>query len=503
MVDLRQLLAGLPARDVPALTVRDLTDDSGRVTPGTLFLARTGPRTDGRDHIPAAVSAGATAILAEAPITPAHRAAAGERPVIEVEELSRHTSEIAERFHGNPAASLRLVGVTGTNGKTTVVHLIAELLRRTGISCATIGTLGARVGGVPVATGLTTPGALELSALLAQARDAGDRVAVMETSSHALAQHRVAALRFDVGVFTNLTRDHLDDHGSMEAYAAAKATLFTSLASDALAVLNTDDAAHARMRREARCRVLGCSLGAGAAGVRVWSSSIDGLALTLSGPWGEADAEVGLIGPWNAMNTLQAFAAAHDVLSRLGTSPEAGALAEMLRGIAGPPGRMERVDRDAGPRVFVDYAHTPDALRAALSAVRAVAPPHGRVIGVFGCGGDRDRGKRPEMGRVVSDLADLAVVTSDNPRTEDPEAIIAMIVGGMGGGAERVIEADRARAIETAIDTARPADVVVIAGKGHEEYQLLPDGEGGVRRIHFDDRECARAALARRAGACA
>jgi len=496
MVDLRQLLHGF-APGAPGVGVRDLCDDSRLVTPGALFIARTGPRGDGRGHIADAVKRGAVCVACEAPMTDAHRAAAGACPIVEVEDLAQRTGAIAERFFGEPAKGMTLVGVTGTNGKTTIAHLTTGLLRSAGIETACVGTLGADVsgdgGGTLTETGLTTPGAIGLSRLLARARDAGARVAVIETSSHALEQGRVAAMRFAVGVFTNLTRDHLDDHGDMETYGAAKARLFSSLAPEALAIVNTLDPAHATMLAGCSARVLRCGDEARAT---IDRESLDGLELTLNGPWGDARATPALIGTFNAMNALQAYAAAHEVCGLLGVSSDG--LASALSRLGGPAGRLERVGTGA-PRVFVDYAHTPAALESTLRALRPLTA--GKIICVFGCGGDRDRGKRPEMGRVVSELADTAVVTSDNPRREEPATIIAEVLGGMTGRAHPIVDRDRAAAIAIGVGLAHEDDVVVIAGKGHEDYQLLPDEHGGVLRIDFDDRLVALAA--RRTGVLA
>ena len=492
---LRALLDGLAAapieRDAP---VTGLADDARLVAPGDLFVARPGARADGRDHIAAAAARGAAAIACAAPATPDRRTAAAGLPLVEIDRLSERLWEIAERFHGEPARGLPVLGVTGTNGKTTVVRLAAGLLEAAGLPAATIGTLGARVGGEPVGTTLTTPGAVELSALFARAAGAGDRAAVMELSSHALAQRRAEAARVRVGVFTNLSRDHLDDHGDMDRYAAAKARLFERLEPDALAVVNADDPRAARMLEGCRARTLRCSFTEGDATVAVERESLDGLDLTLRGPWGESRATTPLLGRFNAMNALQAFAAAHTLLQDVGHAASAECLARALAEIPAPPGRFERVP---SPRahVFVDFAHTPAALETALTDLRALMPAGSRLVCVFGCGGDRDRGKRPEMGAVAARLADLPVVTSDNPRTEDPEAIIAEVRAGMSAAAETIAEPDRARAIRLAVERARPGDVVLIAGKGHERDQILPDGEGGVRRIPFDDRAIAAEAL--------
>lgn len=492
MVDLRQLLNGL-APAPPAVEVRDLTDDSRRVEPGSLFLARAGARADGRDHIADAVRRGAVGVVCDSPATGAHRRAAGNVPLVEVESLGAVTGVISERFFGEPAKRLRLIGVTGTNGKTSVAHLATGILRGMGVETACIGTLGCDLGGEVLRTGLTTPGAIELSRLLAHAVKHGARAAVIETSSHALEQGRVAALRFDVGVFTNLSRDHLDDHGDMASYGAAKARLFSGLDADALAIVNAADPSCDTMLARCDASVLRC--GADAT-VEIARASLDHLELRLRGAWGDVAAAPALIGEFNAMNALQAFGAAQRVCELLDITTEG--LAEALSGLSEPAGRLERVAA-ARPAVFVDYAHTPAALEAALLGLRPLT--EGRLVCVFGCGGDRDRGKRPEMGRVVSELADFAVVTSDNPRTEEPAGIIADVVRGMSGNATSVVEVRRDLAIQQAIECAGDDDTVLIAGKGHEDYQLLPGGNGGVRRIRFDDRAFARTALLQRAPA--
>jgi len=332
--------------------------------------------------------------------------------------------------------------------------------------------------------------------------------AAIEVSSHALHQRRADGLRFRVAVFTNLSGDHLDYHGDMDAYASAKARLFEGLAPESLAIVNADDPAASRMLRDCPARVLACTgagpaphepaerLGHEVARVEIRRRTIDGTSMRLLGPWGEIETESPLLGRHNAMNTLQACAAAH----ALGVS--ATQIARSLPALATPRGRLERVlapgNAPDAPRVFIDYAHTDDALRAALSALRDVLPPRARLTCVFGCGGDRDRTKRPRMGEVAAALADRLVITSDNPRSEDPQAIIDEILVGVAGsvpGASVVAEADRAAAIRIAIEDARPGDVVLIAGKGHETEQVLTDERGALVRRPFDDAAHASAAL--------
>jgi UDP-N-acetylmuramoyl-L-alanyl-D-glutamate--2,6-diaminopimelate ligase len=318
--------------------------------------------------------------------------------------------------------------------------------------------------------------------------------AAMETSSHALHQDRVAGLGFRIAVFTNLSGDHLDYHGSMETYAAAKARLFEELSPHALAIVNADDPASERMVRDTQARVLRCSLmGQADATVRVEANGLESRA-TLRGPWGEVTGQLALVGDHNAMNALQAVAVAHE----LGMSREA--IESVLPSLMPPPGRLEPVHVEGidGPRVLVDYAHTDDALEKALTAV-AARKGEGKLWVVFGCGGDRDRTKRPRMGAVAGRLADRVVVTSDNPRTEEPQSIVDQVLAGVPGGVWTASDADREAAIHLAISQADARDVVVIAGKGHEGYQIIPDGNGGTVHRDFDDRLVARAALSKRA----
>ena len=492
--DLRQLLAGLTDADVPALSVTGLSDDSRTAGAGELFIARPGPRTRGDAFIGDAVRRGVAAVLIDAgvtdrPITPV--------PLIPVPELSAQLGTIAERYHDHPAESLLIAGVTGTNGKTTVAHLAREALRVAGVPAAMIGTLGAHIGDEHLTTGLTTPGAIRLSALLARARDAGMRAVVMEVSSHALAQHRTAGIGFDIAVFTNLSRDHLDDHGDMDAYAGAKALLFESLSPDATAVVNIDDPASERMLAGCAAPSIACSkiIQDAGASVRIKANTLEGMTLCMTGPWGTERGPTRLLGTFNAFNAMQGMVTASLIAERLGVRFDTDIVGDALAALASPAGRLERVGDGPGPCVFVDYAHTDDALRAALMTLRGYVPEGRRLWCVFGCGGDRDPGKRPLMGHTVCALADVAVVTSDNPRTEDPDAIVRAVVAGMDGSCEKIIEVDRAAAITAAVRGAEDGDVVLIAGKGHEDYQLLPDGAGGVVRRDFDDRLVAADAL--------
>ncbi|MDX2131121.1 MAG: UDP-N-acetylmuramoyl-L-alanyl-D-glutamate--2,6-diaminopimelate ligase [Planctomycetota bacterium] len=518
---LSELVSGLSVRRDPDRDARvcDLSEDSRTVVPGTLFIARRGLKADGNAFIEQALRAGASAVLTDN--ASLRLAGDGAVPLVYAPDVPAVLSVIAERFYGGASSRLSLVGVTGTNGKTTTTYLVWRLLNGAGVRCGLVGTVLVDDGREVAASGMTTPPATETSRCLASMVDAGCAAACMEVSSHALHQRRADALRFRVGVFTNLSGDHLDYHGTMDAYADAKARLFERLEPDALAVVNVQDPRAARMTRDCRARVLRCAVATPGAltdaergadcVATILDESLDAMRLRLRGAWGEIDARVPLVGRYNAMNTLQACACAH----ALGLG--ADALAAGLPGLAAPPGRLERVHAPTDDvRVYVDYAHSDDSLRNVLLTVGAVMPGRhhagdirsaagapkqtetpSRLWAVFGCGGDRDRTKRPRMGRAAADLADRVVVTSDNPRTERPGDIIDEILAGIPASARPAIEvqADRARAIHHAVRQASPGDVVVIAGKGHETEQILPDGKGGTVRTHFDDREVAREAL--------
>jgi UDP-N-acetylmuramoyl-L-alanyl-D-glutamate--2,6-diaminopimelate ligase len=457
---LDHLLEGIAVEDRrgdASVDVTGVTHDSRQVGPGSLFCCVPGRVTDGHDHAPGAVAAGAVALLCERPL---------DLPVAQVVVADARATmgPVAAAFHGHPSASMDVVGVTGTNGKTTTTFLLQAILEAAGRPTGVIGTLsGAR----------TTPEAPELQARLAELRDEGRRAVAMEVSSHALALDRVAGTRFRVAVFTNLSRDHLDFHETMEDYFAAKARLFEPRYAD-VAVVNADDP---------RGRLL-----ADAASVptRTYSlHDVEGLELgatTSTGTWRGHRLVVPLGGSFNVANALAALGAAVE----LGVD-EATAVAG-LAGAAQVPGRFEVVTTDQPFQVVVDYAHTPDGVEQVLKAARAVAA--GRVLVVLGAGGDRDWDKRPMMGEAAARHADVVVVTSDNPRSEDPEVIAAAVAAGAAGHRDVRVELDRRAAIELAVHDARPGDVVVVAGKGHETTQTIGD-----RVLPFDDREVVRDVL--------
>jgi UDP-N-acetylmuramoyl-L-alanyl-D-glutamate--2,6-diaminopimelate ligase len=449
--------------------VSSLTDDSRAVRVGALFVAVRGSERDGHEYLESAARSGASCAI----VDDATRTAL---PAIIVNDTRRAASMAAAAFHRFPARALRLVGVTGTNGKTTTVGMLRHLLDEPDARAASIGTLGVLIGSRgtthPGGSGLTTPGPVELQRLLRELVDAGVNAVAMETSSHALHQHRLDTLRFAAGVFTNLTRDHLDYHGTMEAYLGAKAMLIDLLTPDGTAVVNADDAAWAALPPSPRRVRFGLESDAD---VRAFDVRFTprGSVWTLGAGAERHDVALPLIGDFNVANALAAAGAAWSLGMPLGR------IAAKLESMPQVPGRLEIVNEH--PVVLRDYAHTPDALERALGAVRPFAT--GRLVVVFGCGGDRDRGKRPEMGRIAQRGADLAIVTSDNPRTEDPERILDDIETGMTAGAHERIE-DRRQAIARAIACAGDGDVVLLAGKGHETYQIR-----GTVKYPFDERE--------------
>ncbi len=462
-------------RDVTALTL-----DSRTVVPGALFMALTGTSQDGRRFISDAVARGAAAVVSES----ASDGRLGSVPVIACPGLRPLVGTIADRFYGSPSRALSVIGITGTNGKTTTSHLIAQALS-TRNPCAVIGTLGNGFPGALLPADRTTPDAVSLHRWLDRFRREGAHAASVEVSSHALDQGRVGGVRFAGAVFTNLTRDHLDYHGDMERYGQAKALLF-ALPDIDFAVLNSDDPFSATLQGRVNPRARQWFYGnTGDVRIRGAEAFAKGLQIDFVVPEGSVTLKSALIGRFNVYN----LAAALTTLLASGWS--ARDAADALAVVAPIPGRMEpfpgRVDQ---PFVVVDYAHTPDALEKALAGARAHTA--GRVVCVFGCGGDRDRGKRALMGACASRFADLAIVTHDNPRHEDPERIVADILSGVPDDARErfLVMGDRQAAIARALREASPGDIVVIAGKGHEEYQQFGD-----RRVPYSDRLTVRQLL--------
>ncbi|MFC6669562.1 UDP-N-acetylmuramoyl-L-alanyl-D-glutamate--2,6-diaminopimelate ligase [Marinobacterium aestuariivivens] len=467
---------------------RGLSQDSRSLVPGDLFFARAGTRHRGLDFIAAAAERGAVAALVD---SSEQAQLAGQDfgiPVLAVEQLAFRIGPAASLFFGEPSRQLRMVGVTGTNGKTSCSHYIAQALNGIGIRTALLGTVGNGFPGALVPASHTTPDPIALQRLLADYVARGAKAAVMEVSSHALEQGRVAGIAFDIAAFSNLSRDHLDYHGSMEAYGGAKARLFDAM-DVPLQAINADDAfGRTLLSRQGPHVEKALAFGTSpACDLYPLESRLDstGLRARLHTPAGEIEVENRLLGHFNLSNLLLCAA----VLALAGL--DAPQLRQGLCSLQPVCGRMECFGGGEQPLVVVDYAHTPDALEKALEALTAHV--EGELWCVFGCGGDRDTGKRPEMGAIASRLAGRVRVTSDNPRTEDPQRIIEMILTGIEGGAEVEVEPDRATAIRRAVLEAKAGDIVLIAGKGHEDYQEI-----NGRRQPFSDQQVARQALAQR-----
>ncbi len=495
---LGDLLTGIPGDSIsPAacdILVRGLALDSRRVRVGDAFFALKGTTAHGITFAPSALAHGASVVLGEAPAPAAYPAGLGTRdsgldkttaPIVWIDNLREQVGEIAARFFGRPSSALHVIGVTGTNGKTSIVQLLASALQGLGSRAATIGTLGAGLVGALREGERTTPDALSVQALLAEFRDAGASHVAMEVSSHALEQGRVNAVAFEVAAFTNLSRDHLDYHGTMEAYAAAKAKLF-GWPGLRTAVINIDDAFGRKLAGSLPAGVIGLRYGVDNAAADIVArevrSSGDGLRFALRTPWGEGEVATTLLGHFNVANLLAVAAC----LGALGFT-----FAQIHNALAQAQpviGRMNRLGGGAAPLIVVDYAHTPDALEQALTSLRAHCA--GKLICVFGCGGERDQGKRPQMAAIAERLADRVIVTDDNPRFENGDAIVAQIVAGFTRPHAVLVQRDRAQAIAGALHEARSGDVVLIAGKGHEPYQEI----AGIKHP-FDDIDVARRAL--------
>ena len=484
--ELSRALPGISARVIGDGNVRvtGVRQDSRRVEAGELFVARQGGKTSGVAHALDAAAKGAVALMVERgePL-PATRL-----PLLEVSNVKRALALAAEAVYGFPSRSVDVIGITGTNGKTTTTFLTEQGLAGTGLVPARLGTLGFEMGGHTFGDTLTTPEADDIARCLLEVKKRGGTHLVMEVSSIAVVQERVSGLRFRAAAFTNLTQDHLDFHGTLDAYADAKAELFTRLLPDA-SVIHVGDAFGQKLAGRVRSGLL--TVGRHDGQIRVVESELSarGIRAKVITPRGECELVSPLVGEHNLENLLVALG----ILVALGSRPALAAQA--LSQAPQVPGRLERCEGpDDDIMVAVDYAHTPDALARVLAAVRALG--QGRVVCVFGCGGDRDPTKRAPMGEAVGRGADYAIVTSDNPRSEAAQDIVDMILSGLaaaGASGAYEIELDRAQAIEKAVLRAQPGDVVLIAGKGHEDYQIV-----GTEKRHFDDREEARRALSLR-----
>lgn len=464
------------------ISISNIRYDSRKVEPGDIFVAIRGTASDGHKYLTEAVARGAPAVVVEddnaLPDTYfIHRSVFK----ILVPDSRRALAQMAGNYYDHPAARLRLTGITGTNGKTTSTHLVRSILAAGGVKTGLIGTIGYFVGNEAHDASHTTPESLELNALLDEMVRAGCESAAMEVSSHSLAMHRVDGLDFAAGVFTNLTQDHLDYHGTMEEYFRAKKMLFDMLGPDSCAVTNLDDPAGAAIVKETKARVVTYAVRS-RADVEAHDVAMDikGIRMSVDVHGKKLQVASRLTGRFNVEN----------ILTSVATGVGLGIDEDMIvAGIAGQDpvrGRFEQFSSPEGWTAVVDYAHTPDALDKCLRTLRDLCPAStgGRVITVFGCGGDRDKTKRPKMGAIAASLSDLSIVTSDNPRTEDPEAIIDDIMAGVPAGSRMERIADRRAAIEAALSMAKPGDVVLLAGKGHEDYQIV-----GKEKRHFSDKE--------------
>ncbi|HIJ82227.1 MAG TPA: UDP-N-acetylmuramoyl-L-alanyl-D-glutamate--2,6-diaminopimelate ligase [Desulfuromonadales bacterium] len=500
---LHELLKKLPDSEIhgdSSVSITGLTCDSRAVQPGALFFALRGTQADGHRYISQAVAAGAAAVILEY-ASPAP----DSLPWVKVSDGRAAVGLLAALFNGDPTAVKPLIGITGTNGKTTTTYLIEAILAAAGLQAAVLGTISYRFGTRTIAASHTTPEATELQRAFKLLSDSGAEAFVMEVSSHALDQKRVDGCHFDVGIFSNLTRDHLDYHDTMDNYLEAKCRLFTELLRPSeekprrRAVINMDDPYGSKIAERAACPVISYGI-QGNCDVRPTAveSSVNGIRATLKTTVGEFEFTSKLLGRFNLSNILAAIAAG--VALELPLS----AIQHGIENHTTVPGRMERVENRAGVTCLVDYAHTGDALENVLATLQEIAT--GRIITVFGCGGDRDNGKRPIMGKIAATMSNLAIATSDNPRTENPLIILEQVKAGITPFDIRayqpeelsdgftvngfVVIENRREAIRLAVRLAKPGDIILLAGKGHEDYQII-----GTTKYHFDDREEAAAAF--------
>ncbi len=503
---LAELLAALELQKVLPPTVLErevagISYDSRKVKPGCVFVAVRGFHSDGHQFIAQAIKQGAAVVVAE------HEQRQGAEAgvsVVLVKDSRRALALLADAFYGHPSRKLRLVGITGTNGKTTTTYLVKSIIEASGLTAGLIGTIDYRVGDRVYAAPNTTPESLDLQRLLAEMVDLGAAYCVMEVSSHALALGRVAGCSFAAAGFTNLTQDHLDFHKTMDEYLQAKLSLFRDLSPDAPAVVNADDKDAGAVIKAARGKIIttGLSESADIHPSGKIQHGMEGLSFDADTPGGRIELESPLVGRHNVYNILTAVG----IATAMGFSSDS--ISRGIKNMKAVPGRMEKIDEKQPYGVIVDYAHTEDALLRLLESVRDITKK--RIITVFGCGGDRDRSKRPKMGAAALRGSDIVIVTSDNPRTENPREIIREIEIGMTGEGSKAdpqesefrepggkklyyVIPDRREAVAAAIRMALPDDTVVIAGKGHEDYQII-----GEQKMHFDDREVARAEIQKR-----
>lgn len=484
---LRELIKHLPVVGVEGSLDREfsgITYDSRRVTPGMIFVAIPGAHVDGHDFINTAIDRGAAAVICER-----NGFTSPKATKIKVGDAREALAKAAASFYQNPSAKLQVIGVTGTNGKTTVAFMVKQLLESAGIKTGLLGTVRYEIGDRVIPAQRTTPEALEVQQMMAQMVTSGCKACVMEVSSHALDQKRVCGIEFDVAIFTNLTQDHLDYHGSMDSYLAAKQKLFTKTATGSkrgAVVINIDDASGARLEGETDVEVRLTYGIRGAANIRASNIHLGAEVsqFTIETPKKSFECKLPLIGRHNIYNALAATGAAFAL------NLETPRIQSALNHVEPVPGRLERVGAGQPFSVFVDYAHTDDALSNVLSTLREITS--GRLLLLFGCGGNRDAGKRPKMGRIAAQHADFTIITSDNPRRESPDAIAAQVEEGFRSVRtnDYRVELDRRRAISDLIGSARAGDTVLIAGKGHETYQEFEDTV-----VPFDDRVYAREAL--------
>ena len=462
------------------IQITGIACDSRKVSPGFAFVAIKGSSQDGHKFIDQALDNGAAVIVHQSPLESVRQE--DKCLFIQVDDTRKELGRLAAQFYGRPSERIKVIAVTGTNGKTTITYLIESLLAASGFNPAVIGTINYRFNGKVVASNNTTPGSLDLQSLLADMLKGSVDYTVMEVSSHSLDQDRTEGVKFSRAIFTNLTQDHLDYHGTIDNYFRAKAKLFKNMPKDSVSIINNDSPYAKDIISLTGSRVLTYGL---TEDCDVYASGIDfgasGTSFTAHTPLGKLNISSALIGRYNVYNILASIALA--VSEGLKTDQ----ISTAIRGFKLVPGRLERIDGAQDFSVFVDYAHTDDALRSVITALRELTQK--KIIVVFGCGGDRDKAKRPKMGKVVSELADFAIVTSDNPRGEEPARIIKDILKGIGKDNYKIVE-ERGAAIKEALSMARSGDIILIAGKGHETYQIAKG-----KRMPFDDREVVRQCL--------